>query len=510
MKKTSATGNRMSKEGMPRRGFLATSLAIATAGCTMSKSPDAAEPTGSAAEGEWISLFNGTNLDGWRASENTASWQVRDGVLSADGPRSHLFYVGKAAPTPFRNFDFMVDVITEKNANSGIFFHTDFVETGSPPKGYEVQINNSYPMIGDNPEFRRTGGLFAIRDIYKAWLPDDVWFRVRVCVIGKRIRVWVNDIPTVDYVEPEDPPRARNRVLRRVSEGTIALQAHDPGSRMRFRNPRIRLLPDDADPLAEPRASEEGYGLRPGLIDQMAALGVPITDFHVHIRGGMTVDKAVVRQAVTGVNCGVLENVGRGWPIDDNDKLRSFLDGAAGRPVFVGVQVNDRDWADVLAPDLVARLDYVLADTMIMPMPHDDSPPVKLWITDNYTIDDPDAWMERYVRHNLRVLSEPISILANPTWLPPALASQYDRLWTEERMTKIVRAAVDRGVALEINASSGYPPLKFLQLAKEMGAKFSLGTNNFDDKPIDMHRCFEMIEALGLRFADMFLPRPKA
>ncbi len=418
MKKMSTHRNRLSKQGMQRRDFLATSLVMATAGCTMSQSPDAAEPTGSTAEGEWISLFNGTNLDGWRASENTASWQVRDGVLSADGPRSHLFYAGKAAPTPFRNFDFVVDVITEKNANSGIFFHTDFVEAGSPPKGYEVQINNSYPMIGDNPEFRRTGGLFAIRDIYKAWLPDDVWFRVRICVIGKRIRVWVNDIPTVDYVEPEDPPRARNRVLRRVSEGTIALQAHDPGSRMRFRNPRVRLLPDDADPLAEPRASEEGYGLKPGLIDRMAALGVPITDFHVHIRGGMTVDKAVLRQAVTGVNCGVLENVGRGWPIDDNDKLKSFLDGAAGRPVFVGVQVNDRDWAEVLSPDLVARLDYVLADTMIMPMPHDDSPPVKLWITDNYTIDDPDIWMERYVRHNLRVLSEPISILANPTWRP--------------------------------------------------------------------------------------------
>ncbi len=494
---------------MARRGFLAASLTIATAGCRFSTNPNAAELNPAGVEGGWIPLFNGRDLDGWRASENTGSWQVRDGVLAADGPRSHLFYVGKAVSLPLRNFDFTVEVITERGANSGIFFHTDFVESGSPPKGYEVQINNSYPMTGRNPEFRRTGGLFAIRDIYKPWLPDDAWFRVRICVIGKRIRVWVNEIPTVDYMEPEDPPRARNRKLRRVSEGTIALQAHDPGSRMRFRNPRIRPLPDDADPLAEPRAAEDGFGLKPGWIDQMAALGVPITDFHVHTRGGMNVEKAVLRQAVTGINCGVLENVGRGWPIDDNDKLRAFIESVSGQPVFVGVQVNDRGWAETLSPDLVAKLDYVLGDTMIMPMPHDDSPPVKLWITDNYTIADPDAWMERYVRHNLRVLSEPISILANPTWLPPPVASQYDRLWTEERMRKIIGAAVERGVALEINASSGYPPLNSLRLAKDMGAKFSLGTNNFDDKPIDMTRCFEVIQELGLRFEHMFLPRPK-
>lgn len=492
---------RLPRDVWERRSFLqalgGTAL-LGCLGCTRATAQSAEE----------VNLFDGQSLDGWRASENKTSWRVEGGCLVASGPRSHLFYEGPVGNHSFRNFDLRLEVLTKPGANSGIFIHTQYEETGSPSKGYEVQINNSYPMRGENPEFRRTGGLFSVQDIFKPFLPDDEWFRMRIMVVGKRIRVWVNDYPTVDYVEPATPPRAKNRLGRRLSQGTIALQAHDPGSRMHFRNIRIRLLPDDADPFAEPRPDVTPYGVTEGLIDRLSMAAIPATDFHVHLRGGMTADKAVLRQAVTGINCGVLENVGRGWPIETNEQLAAFIATATHRPVFVGIQINDRNWAEVLDPRLLDQLDYVLADTMIMPMPHDDSPPVKLWFTDRYTIDDPEAWMERYMRHNLRVLSEPITILANPTWLPPPVAHLYDKLWTEERMRLIISKAIERGVALEINGP-GYPPEKFLRLAKEMGAKFTFGTNNSDDRPISLARCFEMVDRLGLRGRDFLLLRPK-
>jgi hypothetical protein len=493
---------RTNRRRLTRRELLkatAQLTAVGIVGCNgVSASPD-----------EWVSLFDGRSLEGWRASENKASWRVEGGCLVADGPRSHLFYEGPVGNHNFRNFELALEVLTKPGANSGVFIHTRYQESGSPTAGYEVQINNSYPMVGENPEFRRTGGLFAIQDVFKAFLPDDQWFRMRILVVGKRIRVWVNEFPMVDYVEPAVPPRAKNRTERRLSQGTIALQAHDPGSRIHFRNIRIRRLPDDANPFAEPRPDVTPYGMTEGLIDRLSMLAIPATDFHIHLRGGMTVDKAIERQAVTGINAGVLENHGRGWPLDTNEKLAAFLDGVADKPVFVGIQVNDRDWAEAIDPKLLGRLDYVRADTMIMPMPDDSSPPVKLWLTDQYTIDDPKAWMERYVRHNLRVLSEPITILANPTWLPKPIAHLYDELWTEERMRLIIQTAVERGVAFEINAS-GYPPEKFIRLAKEMGAKFTLGTNNFDDRPISLARCFDMIDKCGLRGRDFLLIRPKA
>ena len=254
---------------------------------------------------------------------------------------------------------------------------------------------------------------------------------------------------------------------------------------------------------------DELYGLDRRLMDRFAQQGITIGDYHVHLRGGMTVDKAVHRQAVTGIRIGVLKNVGRGWPIETDQQLREFIDSVQGKPVLVGLQVNDRDWMTHHAADLLSRLDFVLADTMIMPMPNDDSPPVKLWLSDQYEIEDPEAWMERYLRHNLRVLAEPITILANPTYLPPAVEHLYDQLWSDDRMKAVVQAAVQNGVALEINARSGYPHDRFIRIAKEMGAKFTFGTNNFDDQPIRMDRCLRVVTQHGFTKDDIFLPVPR-
>jgi hypothetical protein len=45
-----------------------------------------------AAEG-WTQLFNGKDLAGWKASENHATFTLKDGAIVAHGPRSHCFYV---------------------------------------------------------------------------------------------------------------------------------------------------------------------------------------------------------------------------------------------------------------------------------------------------------------------------------------------------------------------------------------------------------------------------------
>ena len=458
---------------------------------------------------DWVSLFDGQSLTSWKAAEHSASWQVQDGLLVAQGPRSHLFYTGTVANHDFRNFELEVEAKTSPGANSGIYFHTEYQEEGWPAKGYEVQINNSHRGAGSYRELKQTGSLYAVRNIYKSSVDDDQWFRIRTAVVGKRIRVWVNDILTVDYWEPEHAPRNEHLDGRRLGHGTIALQAHDPDSRVAFRSVNIRLLSDDASPLADARPADSGYGLPASAVDQIIGDDVPLIDFHVHLRGGVTPQTAIDRQAVTGMNCGVLENVGKGWPIETDKQLQDILDSVEGLPLLVGLQVNDRDWMHRHSPELLKRLDYVLADTMIMPMPNDDSQSVKLWIPDNYSITDPEAWMQRYMRHNLRVVSEPISILANPTYLPPPLEALYDQLWTDARMRQLIQAAIDNHVALEINASSQWPHDRFIRLAKQMGAKFTFGSNNFDNKPIDMTRCLQALPLYGLGKDDMFVPMPK-
>ena len=241
----------------------------------------------------------------------------------------------------------------------------------------------------------------------------------------------------------------------------------------------------------------------------LAEKGFVLTDWHIHLRGGMTMEKAVARQEDSGIRSAVLENFGREWPLSDNAKLKEFLDAQdrlqpSGRRVPVGIQVNDRDWFKVIDPALRKRLDYVLADTMILGV-NADGKARRLWLPD-VRIDNPSAWMEEYMAHNLRILDEPVSILANPTYLPPCIAAQYDQLWTEARMRQVIEKAVAKGIALEIQLGSDFPKPAFLRLAKRMGARFSLGSNNFDDKTKDPGRWFETISTLDLKPGELWQP----
>ena len=214
-----------------------------------------------------------------------------------------------------------------------------------------------------------------------------------------------------------------------------------------------------------------------------------LRDYHIHLRGGMTAAMAYERERITGVRSGVLENIGREWPLNTNEKLDAFVKDVEEfnatlpeeKRLKIGVQVNDRDWYEKIDPAIYARLDYVLADTMIMGKRPDGSDE-RLWLLPKDYAVDQDEWFERYFQHCMTVVSEPIDILANITYLPEFIADRYDELWTKERMTQLIQAAIDGGVALEIQAESQFPKPQFVKLALEMGAKISFGTNNFDPK----------------------------
>lgn len=193
-------------------------------------------PAAAADDTEWITLFNGHSLDGWKASENKDTFKVVDGVIVADGKRSHLFYVGPEGGADFTDFELTCEVLTKPGANSGIFFHTEYQESDWPAKGYEIQINNT------QSDWRRTGSLYGIVDRRETPVKDNTWFTMRIQVHGKRIQAWINDQETIDYIEPENPEREGRFAGRVLNHGTIALQGHDPDSEVHFRNIRIRRI----------------------------------------------------------------------------------------------------------------------------------------------------------------------------------------------------------------------------------------------------------------------------
>ncbi len=188
------------------------------------------------ANDDWISLFDGKTFGDWKASENKDSWKIEDGAFVCNGPRSHLFYMGKQQP--FTNFHFSCKVMTKKKSNAGIYFHTRYQEQGWPKGGYECQVNNTH---GDP---RKTGSIYAVKDVMNnSPAKDNVWFTQEIIVVGKTIEVKINGKTINKYEEPagKKPGKDFERIL---SKGTFAFQAHDPISKVYFKEIKVKKLAD--------------------------------------------------------------------------------------------------------------------------------------------------------------------------------------------------------------------------------------------------------------------------
>jgi len=150
----------------------------------------------SCANDGWSVLFDGKTLTGWRASENTGTFTVRDGMIVVHGDRSHLYYVGPVNNADFKNFEFKAQVMTEPGSNSGIYFHTAWQETGWPAQGYETQINNSHS------DWKRTSSIYDVVNVKEAPAKDNEWFTQHIIVRDKHVIVKTNGRVIVDYTEP--------------------------------------------------------------------------------------------------------------------------------------------------------------------------------------------------------------------------------------------------------------------------------------------------------------------
>ncbi|MCL4855292.1 MAG: DUF1080 domain-containing protein [Bryobacteraceae bacterium] len=451
----------------------------------------------------WIPLFDGASLDGWTAGENRDSFRVEGGTIVAAGSRSHLFYTANVREASFKNFEFRADVLPHPGANSGIYFHTRFQKQGWPTAGFEVQINNSYTGEGRYRERRKTGSLYGVRNVYKAFARDGEWAQLHIMVRGKQVQVRLNDLLLVDYVEPDPPIRAEKTMERVLNRGTFALQCHDPGSRTHFRNIAVKPLPDDVRASAAAPEVDEVYRQ----ILDLSARNFPVVDYHTHLKGGLTIDEMLRESRRLGIQYGVAVNCGVSFPIHNDAGLNDFLETMKGQPVFIALQAEGREWVNLVSSETVAKFDYVFTDSMTYT--DDAGKRMRLWIKEEVgDIRDPQAFMETYVDRTIGILSrEPIDIYANPTFLPDVIASQYDVLWTEERMRRVVEAAATNGVAMEINSRYRLPSPAFIQMAKAAGVKFSFGTNN-DAKHLG--RCeygLRMVKECGLDWHDFFIPK---
>lgn len=221
----------------------------------------AANKTNKTKTDEWKVIFDGSTLDGWKANEHPESWTVKDGAIRGDGPASHLFYMGEICT----NCEFKAEVRINHGGNSGMYFRTAF----GPgfPHGYEAQIDSTH----SDPV--RTGSLYGFVKVLEQLIPDDTWFTQHVIVDGNHIQIFVNDKKTVDFIDEKNT----------YTSGYLALQEHNAGSVVEFKNLMMKPLAPPRSPLVgtwrldpakskfsvgelpeklEIRIEDERYGLR--------------------------------------------------------------------------------------------------------------------------------------------------------------------------------------------------------------------------------------------------------
>jgi hypothetical protein len=193
------------------------------------------------AQDGWISLFNGKDFSGWKVNEHPETFTIQDGAIVAHGVRSHCFYVGDIKNHNFKNFELKVDVLTRAKSNGGVYIHTEYQPEDWPKKGFEVQVNNTH---GDPI---KSGSLYHVKDIgadvINGIVKDDEWFTEDILVQGRTVTIKLNDKQVVQWTEPDDWAGTKDFAERRIGAGTIALQGHDPGSTVYYKNIRIKSLP---------------------------------------------------------------------------------------------------------------------------------------------------------------------------------------------------------------------------------------------------------------------------
>jgi len=235
-----------------------------------------------------------------------------------------------------------------------------------------------------------------------------------------------------------------------------------------------------------------------------------LVDLHVHLKGDLTIEEAINKSKNDEVIYGIAANCGIGFPIEEDYQVDSFRNAMKNYPQFyLAMQAEGREWVDTFSPETMAKFDYVFTDAMTFT--DKKGRRNRIWMPEETWVEDEQQFMDDLVSTIEGILNnEPIDVYVNSTYLPAEITDRYDQLWTEERMDKVIKAAKDNNIAIEISNRFKIPSSTFIKRAKMAGVKFTSGTNNIDKSFPRPEYTLQMIEECGLTESDFWLPEKKS
>ncbi len=186
-------------------------------------------PANNNSENEWVSLFNGKDLDGWKI-HGTELWFVKDGNLVCEsGPDKEYGYL--ATDKKFKDFELKLEFLQDANGNSGVFFRSSL--DGTKIAGWQVEVAPPGHDTGGIYESYGRGWLVKIPDEKENILKMGEWNQLRIKVVGANVQTWLNGEKMVDFND------------EKIGEaiGVIALQIHSGGGiKVTWKNILIKEL----------------------------------------------------------------------------------------------------------------------------------------------------------------------------------------------------------------------------------------------------------------------------
>jgi len=421
---------------------------------------------------------------------------IREATVTKDTARDQLFS-GKT----YTDFDLTGEALLEEDACAGLTFHAT-TDNGS---GYEILFHNG-PIDGT----RKTGSLASVRNLYRSLASDGEWFPFEIAVRGKNISVKIKGTDVVCYTEPENPYRTEAHAAQLLGSGHFILKGYDGTSR--FRNLKVTALkegttnPCDTLPPVDEQNDE---------IIRLQQQDFPVIDWHVHAKGGLTMEAAHALSMNYGINYGVGPNAygpmtegegGYGTMYTGDDDLGEYYETVKDMPFLRGVQGEGRKWSYSFSDSLLSKFDYLYTDAMTI-VDHKGRL-TRTYRPEEVIMDIPaDEYMKMLVNQMEKILTEePADIFANAFYIPDTLSAKYDEYWNDTRIERILKVMKHNGIALEISARYQIPGRKIIKKAKEMGLKFTFGTNNMGTGFGRLEYCTQMIKECGITPQDMWYP----
>ena len=260
--------------------------------------------------GEWIALFDGKSLSGWKLRHEGGrnGWRVENGILINQPPSTDLVSEQK-----FGDFQLHIEFVMPKGSNSGVYLQGR----------YEIQLLDSH---GAKPESHICGGIYGLlAPRFNAAKPAGEWqvFEVKFVQarrspdgkIIKRARVTVihNGVTIHDNAE-----------IARVTGGALDANEGTPGPIMlqgdhgpvMFRNIYIRPLSEEEAQSPELLPPPDGVTTYRDIFDGKSLQGWRVIKTG-HGTGGKW-------EVVDGVLQGTQDPPGNGGVLATVEKFRNF------------------------------------------------------------------------------------------------------------------------------------------------------------------------------------------